>query len=83
MQVKKKDGSLEDFDRGKISRGVVTAGASPETAEAVVTEVESWAGSTTTEGGIATTEIRNKVLELLRLQDPAAATRFEEYRKES
>ena len=80
MQVKKKDGQLENFDREKISRGIVTAGASPETAEAVVTEVENWAGSAATEGVIATTEIRGKVLELLRLQDPAAATSFEEYR---
>lgn len=83
MQVKKKDGRLEDFDREKVARGVVAAGASPETANMIATEVENWAGGAATEGAIATTEIRGKVLELLRLKDPAAATSFEQYRKEA
>lgn len=79
MQVRKKDGRLEDFDRGKISRGIVAAGASSEIAEAIATEVENWtkaAGET-----ITTAEIRNRVLELLGAQDPTAATGFEQYQK--
>ncbi len=81
MQVKKKDGRLENFDRGKISRGIVAAGASQETAEAIATEVENWTGGAATDETITTAEVRGKVLELLRAQDPAAATSFEQYRK--
>lgn len=81
MQVEKKDGRLEDFDRGKISRGIAAAGASSETAEAIATEVESWVTGAATEGVISTAEIRDKVLELLRAQDPTAATNFEQYQK--
>ncbi len=81
MQVKKKDGRLEDFDRGKISRGIVASGASQETADAIATEVENWAAGAATDETIAAAEIRNKVLELLRAQDPAAATNFEQYQK--
>lgn len=81
MQVEKKDGRLEDFNRGKISRGIVAAGASPETAEAITTEIENWAAGAATDDVISTREIRGKVLELLRAQDPAAATSFEQYQK--
>jgi len=81
MQIEKKDGRLEDFDRGKISRGVVAAGASSETAEAIATEAENWAGSVAVDGAITSGEIRNKVLELLQVQNPTAATNFEQYRK--
>lgn len=42
MQVEKKDGRLEDFDGTKISRGIVAAGTSQKTADAIATEVESW-----------------------------------------
>ncbi len=81
MQVKKKDGRLENFDRGKISRGIVAAGASQEIAEAIATEVENWAAGAATDETIAAVEMRNKVLELLRAQDPTAATSFEQYQK--
>lgn len=81
MQVEKKDGRLEDFERGKISRGIVAARASQETADAIAAEVENWAAGVATDEVISTAEIREKVLELLRTQDPAAVTNFEQYQK--
>jgi len=81
VKVEKKDGRLEDFDRGKISRGIVASGASQEVADAVAAEVETWASNAAVERNIATAEIRGKVLELLHAQDPAAATNFEQYQK--
>ena len=35
FKVIKKDGTEQDFDRGKILNGVIKSGATPETAEAV------------------------------------------------
>lgn len=81
MQVKKKDGQLEDLDRGKISRGIVAAGASQETSDAIAIEVESWADGVATDEIVSGIQIRDKVLELLRVQNPTAATSFEQYRK--
>lgn len=82
MQVEKKDGSLEEFDRQKISRGVVAAGLDEEGAESLASGVEVWAGEAAGGDVISSLEVRDKVLELLREQDPEAAARFEEYKKE-
>ncbi len=81
MQIKKKDGRLEDFDRGKISRGIVAAGASQEIGDTIATEVESWTDKVATDGVVSGIQIRDKVLELLQVQDPTAATSFEQYQK--
>ena len=82
MQIKKRDGSLEEFDREKIFRGAVAAGLAEEDATPLALAVEAWAGGVA-EGTVASTlEVRNKVLELLREKDSEAAARFEEYKKE-
>lgn len=81
LQVRKRDGSLEEFDRGKIYRGVVAAGLSEERAESLSSEVEAWAEAAAEDEVISSLEIGGKVLELLREWDPGVATRFEEYRK--
>ncbi|OGM19007.1 hypothetical protein A2686_03775 [Candidatus Woesebacteria bacterium RIFCSPHIGHO2_01_FULL_38_10] len=80
LRVKKKDGSEEDFDKGKITAGVIKSGASEEEAEKVVQEVEIWAN--TVEGGVVSTdEIAAKVVESLLGVNLKASTSFEEYRK--
>jgi len=81
LQVEKKDGSLEEFDRGKIARGVQAAGLSAEDAESLAAEVETWAGIVNEGGVISVARIREKVLELLDEQDPEVAQRFREYKK--
>ena len=82
MQVKKRDGRLEDFDREKIIQSVMAAGLMEEEAESLASEVEVWVGEVAEEGVVSTLKIRDKVLELLRGRDPESATRFEEYKKE-
>ena len=82
MQVKKRDGSLEEFDREKVFRSAVAAGLSEEDATPLALEVEAWVGGVVEGTVVSTPEMRNKVLGLLRERDPEAAARFEGYRKE-
>ena len=81
FQVQKKDGHLEPFNRNKVIGGVVHAGASPQEAEGVATQIEAWA-ETMAEGGVLTSNaIREKVLALLEAVNTEAAARFSQYRK--
>lgn len=81
MQVQKKDGSLEEFDRSKVSGGVVKAGATLDQAETIATQVEAWARESAVDGIIRANEVRTKVLELLRATNPEAGATFEAYKK--
>ena len=81
IKVEKKDGRLEDFDRNKISGGVVKSGLSSEEAENVATQVETWAQSAAMDGVVQASDIRIKVLELLQSVDPEAAVSFKTYKK--
>lgn len=81
IKVEKKDGRLEDFDRNKVSSGVVKSGVSPEEAENIATQIETWSQGAAVDGVVKATDIRAKVLELLRSVDPEAAASFEAYKK--
>lgn len=81
LKVRKKDGRIELFDRGKMATGIQKAGASPEEAEKVASEVETWAQSAALDGVISSVELKTKILELLRTTNPTAATSFEQFRK--
>lgn len=80
MKFEKKDGTLQDFDRGKIVSGVSAAGA-PEQAEEIAAQVEGWAKDTAVDDIVTWLAVREKVLELLRASNPEAAANFEEYKK--
>jgi len=80
-QVQKKDGSLENFDRNKIVNGVVKAGGSAEEAEKVAAAIEAWLPTVAGAGVVTSTQIRAKVLEVLRTVNPTVATNFENYQK--
>lgn len=81
VKVQKKDGQLEDFDRNKVSQGIIKSGAATEQAENITAQVEVWAQTTAVNGVIGASEIRMKVLELLRSVNPEAAASYEAYRK--
>ena len=79
LLVEKKDGGTEPFTRSKILTSVSNAGASPEHADQVADGVETWAQS---QGGtVKATDIRVKVLELLRPLNAQAAEAYENYKK--
>lgn len=81
LQVQKKDGRLEAFDRSKILNGLIKSGASTTEAESITSQVESWAQGAAQNGVVKSLDIRTKVLELLRSANPAVAASFEAYRK--
>jgi len=81
IQVEKKDGRKEPFDRNKVSAGVTKSGATPEQADSIASQIETWAQGTAVDGVIKASDIRTKVLELLRTANPQAAGKFEAYKK--
>ena len=81
IKIEKRDGSLEDFDRNKVSGGLVGAGVASEDAERIAEEVQSWIQELAVNGVIKASDIKLKVLELLRPINPEIATRFENYHK--
>lgn len=81
LKVEKRDGTQEDFDRNKVTAGVVAAGGAPDVAENVASQVESWAQTTAVSGVVKSIDIRAKVLELLRVSNPEVASAFEAYQK--
>ncbi len=79
IQVKKKDGQLEDFNFLKIYRSVMAAGLPEDRANTVTNQVQDWAESM---GDVVSTmEIKAKVIELLGDIDPDVAQNYKTYKK--
>lgn len=81
FKVQKKDGSLQDYDKAKIVSGIVRSGTTPQEAETIIVEVETWMPTVAVEGIVSSLAIREKVLELLRTVNPSAVANFENYQK--
>ncbi len=81
VKAKKKDGTLEDFDRSKIINGLIKSGVTAQEAESLAGQVETWAQTTAVEGVVETGAVRGEVLRLLRTANPGAAANFETYKK--
>ena len=74
MDVVKKDGSMEAFDKNKIARGCKKSGASDVVAKKVALAVSKKAMD-----GISTIEIGEMVIAELKKLDKKAAVAFEKY----
>lgn len=81
FKVRKKDGTVQDFDRMKIVQAVMNAGGTPENAEQVAAEVEAWLPTVAVEGVIESRDLRIKGIEVLKTVNPTVATTFEAYAK--
>lgn len=81
LKVEKRDGRMEGFDRNKIVGGLIKSGATTGQAEDIATQVEVWAQGAAEDGVVKSSDIRTKVLELLRLANPEAADNFTAYKK--
>lgn len=82
-KVIKKDGTEQDFDRGKIINGVTKSGANAETAEAVAAAVELWLPDEAVEEKVSYIDLKAKVIEVLRSKDSNAADAFEAFTKQA
>lgn len=80
-KVQKKDGSLEDFDRTKITGSLVKAGATVEEAEKVAVEVDAWLPTVAVNRVVNSLDIRIKGLDVLKMVNPEIAAKFEEFQK--
>ncbi|MFZ3077137.1 MAG: ATP cone domain-containing protein [Candidatus Aenigmatarchaeota archaeon] len=74
MDVEKKDGSMEAFDKNKIAKGCEKSGASADVAKKVALAVSKKATD-----GISTIEIAEMVIAELHKLDHKAAASFEKY----
>ena len=83
MQVQKKDGRLEEFDRSKLKQSILAAGAKESEAESTTAQVEAWAPSMAINDAVHSQVVRAKVIELLKTANPTATKTYEEYQKSS
>ncbi len=74
MNVVKKDGSMQAFDKNKIARGCKKSGASDAVAKKVANAVSNMA-----EDGISTIEIGEMVIAELKKLDKKSASEYEKY----
>ena len=81
MQIQKKDGQLEEFDRNKLKQSILASGADENEAESVTAQVETWAPSMAINNAVHSQVIRAKVIELLKTANSTATKTYEEYRK--
>lgn len=81
FKVRKKSGELEEYNRDKVVEGVVHAGASLEEAERVAAEIDAWLPQAVAEGVVDSSQIRGKVIEILRPVNQIAAGDYEGFQK--
>jgi len=81
VQVQKKDGRLEEFDRNKLKQSILAAGANESEAESVTAQIEAWAPTMAVNNAVHSQVIRAKAIELLKIANSAAAKTYEEYKK--
>lgn len=82
MEVKviKRNGSLEDFDQGKIARVVTAAGLTPNQAETLAANITEWVKATQ-QNQVTTLQIRDQVVYELQKLNKYAADLFVWYEK--
>lgn len=81
LNVRKRGGDVEAWSMDKTINSVGVAGLTVRESEAVGALVEEWAKRTAQNNEISSIQIRDKVLELLRVIDSVAADTFEAYKK--
>ena len=80
LRVIKRDGSLEDFEKGKIERVTKAAGLSQQQAKYLAEKIEKWVKSTG-RNKITTLQIRDEVVPELKKLNKFAYNAFVWYQK--
>lgn len=81
LQVVKREGGQEDWSMDKLLTSITKSGVNMEEAKQVAALVESWAQRSAANGQISWTQIRDKVIQFLKVVDPIAASAYESYKK--
>jgi len=80
MQVKKRDGSLQGFDREKLKGSVVAAGVADNEAESLTAGVEVWMEGAAVDGAVESQAIWEKVYGELQGLNSEAAEAYRKFR---
>ena len=81
LQVEKREGGKEDWNYEKILASVTKAGVPLDEAKHIVSLVEAWAIKTANGGIIASVQIKDKIIQFLRVVDGIIANAYESYKK--
>jgi len=81
IKVKKRDGKVETWDYDKVLASIGKSMVPLKKAEAVATAVEKWMNEQKGKVAVESTEIRDKVIEVLKEVDPVAADNYQVYKK--
>lgn len=78
-QVIKRDGTIENFDSEKVTRVLIAAGLSNSEATSVSTHISTWIANLSS--APKTTEIKDKIIELVTPVNPYVAGLYRWYEK--
>lgn len=81
LKVKKKDGRTEDYSEEKLKNSLVKADASEENAKKVASKVTEFVKEQANKGAVASSEIKNKVVEEMRKVNNEIAEKFRTFVK--
>lgn len=81
LNVRKRGGGVEPWSMDKVINSVGVAGLTVRESEALGILIEEWVKKVAVNGEISSIQVRDKVLELLRVIDTVAAEAFEAYKK--
>lgn len=82
-KVHKRNGKIEDFDKSKIIKSIVSAGGSNEDAIKVAEEIEAWIPTVALNGIVKSVDIRQKALDIFKIINTGAADIYERFKKET
>jgi transcriptional regulator NrdR family protein len=80
IQVVKKGGGNELWSIDKLVASITKTGLALEIAEAVSSKIEDWVKKAAVNGKIESSTIRDRVIETLKGEDPAAADSYRAYK---
>jgi len=83
LKVKKRDGKTEDYSEEKVKKSLMKAGASENNAKTVASKITKWTKEKAKKGAVATSEIKNRVVEQMKTVNSGVAEKFRTFAKPS
>jgi hypothetical protein len=80
FRVKKKNDELQDWDDNKLLNSLIAAGVPQEEARAILVLLRAYAKRASMGGVIHSSDIKAKIIVMLKITHPAAAIAYESYK---
>jgi len=81
LKVEKRDGGLEEWNYDKALLSIGKSMMPIKKAQKIASKVEKWASKQAKKGVITSIELRDKIISVLKKEDPIAADSYELYKK--